>query len=76
MEVKMPAVMETIDKMTTSEKLDAMTYLWSSLSASGDSLVPEWHRNELAKTEARVAAGIERPIPWAAAKEIVKGAFR
>ena len=59
----MPAVMEAIDRMTTSEKFDAMSYLWSSLSKSGDSLVPDWHRRELAKTEARVAAGIERPIP-------------
>ena len=71
----MPAVMEAIDRMTTSEKFDAMSYLWSSLSMSGNSLVPDWHKRELAKTEARVAAGIERPIPWAAAKEIIKSAF-
>ena len=71
----MPAVMEAIDRMTTSEKFDAMNYLWSSLSKSGDNLVPDWHRRELAKTEARVAAGIERPIPWPAAKEIIKSAF-
>ena len=52
-----------------------MNYLWSSLYKSGDNLVPDWHRRELAKTEARVAAGIERPIPWPAAKEIIKSAF-
>ena len=71
----MPAVAEAIDKMTTAEKFDTMNYLWSSLSFSGDELVPDWHRRELEKTEARVAAGMERPIPWDAAKEISKGAF-
>ena len=71
----MPAVAEAIDKMTTAEKFDTMNYLWSSLSFSGDELVPDWHRRELEKTEARVAAGMERPIPWNAAKEIIKGAF-
>jgi hypothetical protein len=71
----MPAVAEAIDKMTTAEKFDTMNYLWSSLSFSGDELVPDWHRRELEKTEARVAAGMERPIPWDAAKEIIKGAF-
>ena len=72
----MPAVMEAIDKMTTSEKFDAMNYLWSSLSQSDDRLAPEWHQRELEKTAARVTAGIERPIPWSAAKEIIKGALR
>ena len=71
----MPAVAEAIDKMTTAEKFDTLSYLWSSLSISSDELVPDWHRRELEKTEARVAAGMERPIPWDAAKEIIKGAF-
>ena len=71
----MPAVTEAIDKMTTAEKFDTMNYLWSSLSFSGDELVPDWHRRELEKTEARVAAGMERPISWDAAKEIIKGEF-
>ena len=72
----MPAVMEAIDRMTTSEKLETMDYLWSSISSAGDNLSPAWHERELRKTEARVASGIERPIPWSAAKEILKGAFR
>ena len=72
----MPSVMEAIDHMTTSEKLETMDYLWSSISSAGDNLSPAWHERELRKTEARVAAGIERPIPWSAAKEILKGAFR
>ncbi len=71
----MPAVMDAIDRMTTSEKFDTMNYLWSSLAASGSDLAPAWHQHELEKTAARVASGIERPIPWNAAKEIIKGAF-
>ncbi|MBQ7190465.1 MAG: addiction module protein [Kiritimatiellae bacterium] len=71
----MPAVIEAIDRMTTSEKFDTMNYLWSSLAASGDNLSPAWHQHELEKTAARVASGIERPIPWKAAKEIIRGAF-
>ena len=71
----MPAVKEAIDSMSTSEKFATMNYLWSSISASGDNLAPAWHEFELKKTEDRVAAGIERPIPWEAAKGILKGAF-
>ena len=71
----MPAVMEAIDRMTTAEKFDTMNYLWASLSASGDNLSPAWHEHELAKTAARVKAGIERPISWHAAKEIIAGTF-
>ena len=31
----MPAVMEAIDRMTTSEKLETIDYLVSSISAAG-----------------------------------------
>ena len=71
----MPAVLEAIDKMTTSEKFDTMSYLWSSLSIVQSDMAPAWHKKELEKTEARVASGIERSIPWGAAKEIIKNAF-
>ena len=73
--VSMPVVLEAIDKMTTSEKFDTMNYLWSSLSVVQSDMVPAWHRQELENTEARVASGIERPIAWGAAKEIIKNAF-
>ena len=72
----MPAVMKAIDHMTTSEKFETIDYLMSSISAAGENLYPAWHEFELKKTEARVAAGIEHPIPWEAAKGILKDAFR
>ena len=53
----MPAVMEAIDRMSTSEKFETMDYLWQSLSADGENFSPAWHQHELAKTEARVASG-------------------
>ena len=71
----MPAVMEAIDRMSTSEKIKTIGYLWQSLSLEGDNSSPAWHQRELARTEARVAAGQERPIPWDAAKEILNGAI-
>lgn len=70
----MPMVKEAIDGMSIDEKFSTMDYLWKSLSAESDRLVPAWHERELRATEARVAAGMENPIPWAAAKMILQGA--
>ncbi len=69
----MPAVMEQIDRMTTDEKFRTMDYIWSSLSVSDDVKFPAWHARELQATEDRVAAGIERPIPWEAARAFLAG---
>lgn len=71
----MPTVMEAIDHMTTSEKFETIDYLLSSISKAGEHTSPAWYERELKKTQARVAAGIERSISWTAAKEILKGAF-
>ena len=67
----MPLVLEAIDKMSTQEKFETVNYIWSSLSRADD-LIPQWHGNELRATEARVAAGIERPIPWEIAKQMLQ----
>jgi len=39
----MPSVMEAIDRMSTSEKVVVMNYLWASLSSTGERFVPVWH---------------------------------
>ena len=39
----MPAVMEAIDRMTTSEKVEVMNYLWAAVASSGEKFVPVWH---------------------------------
>ena len=70
----MPAVMEQIDRMTTEEKFKTMDYIWSSLSVSDEVKFPAWHERELKATEERVAAGVERPIPWKTARAFLVGA--
>jgi len=67
----MPMIKEAIDRMNVAEKLQAMDYLWASLSHTDLALAPAWHEDELRATEARVAAGLEQPIPWESAKAIL-----
>ena len=69
----MPMVKDAINQMTVEEKFSTLDYIWASLSADSDRLIPAWHERELRATEERVAAGVERPIPWAAAKMILQG---
>ncbi len=47
----MPAVMETIDKLTIAEKVEVMNYLWGSIAASGERFVPVWHIVDSETTE-------------------------
>ena len=70
----MPMVKDAINQMTVEEKFSTLDYIWASLSADSDKLIPAWHERELRATEERVAAGVEQPIPWAAAKLILQGA--
>ena len=69
----MPMMKDAINKMTIEEKFSTMDYIWASLSADSDRLIPAWHERELKAAEARVVAGVERPILWAAAKMILQG---
>ncbi len=52
----MPAVMEAIDHMTTSEKIETIDYLLSSISKAGEDLSDEW-RNEVARRHEEVVSG-------------------
>ena len=68
---RMTAVLE-LKKMTRAEKLQAMEFLWEELSQDEDSLEsPAWHEQALRETEARVAAGITKFIPWVEAEEMI-----
>ena len=69
----MPMVKEAINQMTVEEKLSTLDYIWASLSADSDRLIPAWHERELKAAEERVVAGVEQPIPWTAAKMILQG---
>ena len=69
----MPMLKDAINQMTVEEKFSTLDYIWASLSADSDRLIPAWHERELRATEERVVAGVERPIPWPAAKVILQG---
>ena len=46
----MSALLQEIDEMDISQKVQVMDYLWSSLeSSSGAYTPPEWHGQELAR---------------------------
>ena len=59
----MPAVMEAIDRMTTSEKLETIDYLVSSISAAGENLPDEW-RSEVARRHEEVLRGDVDLVPF------------
>ena len=59
----MPAVMEAIDRMTTSEKFETMDYLVSSISAAGEDLPAEW-QSEIVRRHEEVMRGDVDLVPF------------
>jgi len=58
-----------IDRMSLSERLEAMELLWKSLSAAPENVdSPTWHRDVLAERIARSEAGQARFLSLAEAK--------
>ena len=53
----MPAVMEQIDRMNVSEKMQTLEYLWSSMAASVVAQPPAWHAAILAERRRQYDAG-------------------
>ena len=65
-----------IEKMSRTEKLQAMEALWTDLSkAEAEVESPAWHADVLRETEARVAAGQERIADWETAKRELRERF-
>jgi hypothetical protein len=61
---------ETVQKMSRSEKLKLMEVLWEELRRPDDAYEsPAWHAAELAKTEQRLAEGKEQVLDWETAKK-------
>jgi len=47
-----------IERMSVTERLQAMDQLWDSLNRSGDEIPsPDWHQDVLADRKARVQSG-------------------
>ena len=64
---------EDIRHLPRGDKLRLMELIWSDLIASGETIdSPGWHQVELSQTEERVAAGIEAPVDWTLAKEMLR----
>ena len=65
----MPAVMESVRKMSTDEKFTVINLIWQDIAASSDIPVPEWHFDILRKREESLAAGAAQLVDWADVKE-------
>lgn len=67
---------ETVQKMSRSEKLKLMEVLWEELSRPDVAYEsPKWHAEELAKTEQRLAEGKEQVLGWESAKKELRRRF-
>jgi hypothetical protein len=67
---------ETVEKMSRSEKLKLMEVLWEQLSRPDDAFEsPSWHADELARTGQRLAAGKAQVMAWEAAKKKLRSQF-
>jgi len=61
-----------IAKLSRAEKLQTMEALWAARSrVEGEVESPEWHRDVLKETQARVAAGHERIADWETASRLI-----
>jgi len=68
---------ESLRRLSRSEKLKLMETLWHELSQpDGEYESPAWHATELAATERRLAEGKEQVLDWDAAKESLRSKFR
>ncbi len=62
-----------LDKMTTSEKLEAMEAIWADLSRSPSEIVsPQWHADLLQDRKARVAGSPDACTDWTKAKRDIR----
>uniref|UniRef100_Q3AP33 Acyl-protein synthetase n=1 Tax=Chlorobium chlorochromatii (strain CaD3) TaxID=340177 RepID=Q3AP33_CHLCH len=63
----------TLNHLSREEKLQMMDLLWDDLSFNQEALdSPNWHREALQETEARVNAGAEQLMEWSAVKKILR----
>lgn len=60
----------SLDRMTKTEKLQAMEELWRDLSKQEDAFeFPSWHGEVLRDREEKLSQGKDEFIPWEQAKE-------
>ena len=64
----MPAVMESVKKMTTDEKFTVINLIWQDIAASSDIPMPDWHFNILQERERSLADGTAQLEDWSDVK--------
>lgn len=53
----MPAVFETIDRMSVTEKVATMEHIWNALLSHYSAEAPAWHADVLAERRRKVESG-------------------
>ena len=64
----MPAVMESVKKMSTDEKFTVINLIWQDIAASSDIPMPDWHFDILQERERSLADGTVQLVDWADVK--------
>ncbi len=60
-----------------TEKLRAIEKLWSDLCKNEEDIpVPDWHRQALSETKRRYENGLEEPMDWETAKDLLQKRFK
>jgi len=71
----MTALEKEIQKMPKTQMISIMEQIWTELSKEENSIdIPDWHLEELEKTENRIKKGKENFIDWESAKEAIRNA--
>ena len=60
----MPAVMESVRRMSADEKFTVINLIWQDIAASSDIPVPEWHFDVLKEREQSLADGTAQLVEW------------
>ena len=53
----MPAVLDAIDKMSVSEKVNTMEYIWNALIMHSAADAPAWHKDVLEARRRKIESG-------------------
>jgi len=64
-----------LKSLSKAEKLKVMEALWEDLSNEESIESPDWHKEALTETEARVRSGHESIIDWQDAKKELRKRF-
>lgn len=71
----MTALEKEIQNLPKLQKISIMEQIWADLSKDVESLeIPDWHIEELEKTEKRIKEGKEHFIDWESAKDAIRKA--